>query len=375
MRRSFWAGVLGTCVAACAAGCGGGGSGPTPPPNPLYVSTCRGSDGNSGDQGHPLRTISRAAQIALDAYKIYVGSGTYDEGVTTTTQGAAPRGLQFIADVTGTYTGDQPGPVIVAGFDLPNSGCVGAPPVCGLIDGFEVTGGAAGGIVLKSHSDAFTVQNCIVHDNRGPGIHVQDSSAVLIFNNLVYNNNGEGVGLVGPTAGSPNARVYNNTIVDNTSHGLTVGTTQAASPKATVQNNIIESNDTSSPSENIKVITTPHDSETGYQGDFNLVSPKSYSPAGIKGPDDINVDAQFKDISRGDFHLQAASPAIDAGTALDLPDPQLTAFRARTTTGTSADTGVLDLGFHYPTSSLQLTPRPCPQTPHPTPSPTPTVVP
>ena len=53
-----------------------------------------------------LRTISRAVEIAGDSYRIYVGAGTYGEGVTTDRQGRPARYLRIIADIDGRYTGD-----------------------------------------------------------------------------------------------------------------------------------------------------------------------------------------------------------------------------------------------------------------------------
>jgi parallel beta-helix repeat protein len=333
-------------LGACGGGGGGGAFVPACSGSTCYVRT-NGSDTNTGaDPDHALKTISKAAQIAGDGYTIIVGAGTYREGVTTRTSGAAPQGLRFIADVSGTQTQDAGAVIIVvpagnlvaAGFKLSGA-------AAGLIDGFEIRGAADGGIVLKSHSDDFTVQNCVIHDNSGDGIRVQDSASVLVFNNLVYKNGGAGVGIVGTVAGSPNARVYSNTIADNTDHGITVGTTSASSPNALIRNNIVQHNDNFVPQENIKVITNPR-SDVGYDEDFDLVFPPSFFPAGQTH--EVVSDAQFVGESVDEFHLLITSPAINAGDALNLPDDQLRNFRARTTTGSGADNGVLDLGFHFP---------------------------
>jgi len=331
--------------------CGGGGGSSPPPIPPCSVSeqTCyvamRGSDTNLGDRTHPLRTIAKAAQIAFNGYTITVGPGQYAGEITTRSVGVAPQGLVFLADPTGASTGDSPGAVVItaagAGFKLSNS-----PGT--RIDGFTITGAADAGIVLKSGCNDFIIQNCIVHDNSGDGIRVQDSAGVLVFNNLMYNNGGEGIGLVGTVSGSPDARVYSNTIYNSTDHGITIGTTTAASPNASVRNNIVEGNDSMAPSENIKVILSPR-SDVGYDGDYNLVYPATYNPAGLRGAHDLAADAMFVNPPAGDFHLQSASKAVDRGGPLNVVDSEISILHSRTTVGgkKNLDSGQLDLGFHY----------------------------
>jgi parallel beta-helix repeat protein len=353
MRETANLGVLvSMCSALVLSACGGGGgnsSGP-PPPNPLYVSARSGSDTNLGDQSHPLASVVKAAQLAQNGYNIIVAPGKYQGGVTTIAVGKAPQGLQFVADTSGAQTGSPAGPVVIdgtgfdAGFKLVNSDGT-------LIDGFTVIGTTTNnvGILIKSASDNFVVRNCIVHDNGDDGIRVQDSQNVLIFNNLIYNNSGHGIAMVGTPGfpngqGSLNGHVISNTIYHNAGHGIQFGNSTVASPHGFVRNNIVEN----SGAENIKVFTIPR-SDLNYSEDFDLVFPPTFFPTNppIQHPDDITVDARFVSTSREDFHLKADSPAINAG---DVLDPALTAqLTARTTTGETADNdGQLDLGYHFP---------------------------
>lgn len=311
-----------------------------PPPNPLYVRVT-GSDTNNGaDPANALRTIGKATQLARSGYLIIVGPGTYREGVTTVAVGAAPQGVQFIADLAGAQTGDSPGEVkldgtgtgATTGFNLLNS-------VGSLVDGFTITGFPDAGITIKGGSNEFTIQNCIITNNTGDGIRVQDSAAVLVFNNLIADNGGAGVGIIGQISGSPDARVLSNTMVGNDARGLIIGTTGAASPRALVHNNIVQGNGGDA---NIKVFTNPR-SDLGYDGDYNLVFPGTYLPNDINGSHDFSGDAQFT----ADFHLQATSPAINAGGPLNIPNSQTALLRGRTTTGIGADVGVFDMGFHF----------------------------
>jgi parallel beta-helix repeat protein len=342
--------------------CGGGGSSPaSPPPNPLFVRAS-GNDANSGaDAAHALQTISRAAEIARDNYKIIVGPGTYNENVTTTAQGGAPQGLIFIADTAGTRTGDPPNPVVVnaagtgqAGFKFSNSSGT-------LIDGFTITGAVDAGIVIKSHCDDFVIQDCVIFNNNGDGIRIQDSANVLIFNNLVYANSGKGIGVgtVATTAASaPNADVINNTIFGNGDRGITVGNSTIPSMSTFVRNNIVQNNGIGAvPTlENIKVFAPP----TGYDEDFCLVAPPTYLPANLAGKHDVGGDAVFVDAGGGNFHLHSNSPALNAGDSLgglmttDFTRNKVVTLKDfladRTTTGIGCDQSAVDMGFHYPLS-------------------------
>ncbi len=337
-------------ISACGGG-GGGGSSAAPPPNPLFVRVSGRDTNSGGDPSHALRSISKAAQIAQSGYQIIVGPGTYIDGVNANRVGPMPQALMFIADVDGTQTGDKPGPVVIdatgsavgAGFSL--SDTPGS-----LIDGFTIGGGGDAGIVIKSGSTDFVIRNCIVANNPGDGIRVQDSSSVLVFNNVVYSNGGMGIGIVGGISGSPDAQVYSNTVFGNGNRGITVGNSKAASPGAMVHNNIVQDNGTGNnpPLENIKVFTSPR-SDLRYDGDYNLVFPGTYLPGtSVIGMNDINTDAQFVNANADNFHLRPQSPAIDKGGPLaGLPNSEALVLRQRTTTGTNLDTGQLDMGFHF----------------------------
>ena len=312
----------------------------------------RGSDTNSGaDADHAFQTISYAVSVVPDSYKIIVGPGMYSEAVSTDRAvGKPPKALSLIADPTGQQTKDARGDVVIdatnkaigAGIRVSNSDHT-------LIDGFRITGGKDAGIVVKSGSSNLTVQNCIVHDNPGDGIRIQDSPNVLVFNNLVYANGGMGIGLVGPVSGSPGARVYSNTVYGNRDRGITVGTSSTTSTGATIHNNIVQNNGLkSTPTlENIKVFTN---SLSGIDEDYNLVFPAKYLPGNLAGTHDLSADAVFVAPGQDDFHLSKdnpESPAIDGGGPLNIADQWITILHQRTTTGTNLDTGTLDLGFHF----------------------------
>lgn len=319
-----------------------------------------GNDRNSGAEPvSALRQITTAGKLARDGYTIVVGPGTYDGDVTLATVGESPNGVLFVADPTGGQTGDAPGPVIVkatgtAGFTLSSS-------PGSLIDGFTINGGADGGIVIKSGkgggSDNLTIQDCVIFGNTGDGIRIQDSANVTVFNNLVFQNRGNGIVIAGQGAGSKNASVTNNTVVSNGIRGLVVGNTSAASPGAFVHNNIFQAN---GGDVNLKVYSPPPNtvprSDVNYDGDFNLVSPGTYQPAGIDNNHDLIVDARFASGACPAsvlpavcvYHLQANSPAINKGDSSITVDQQKRLRGLTTTGGTMCDQAALDIGFHYP---------------------------
>jgi parallel beta-helix repeat protein len=354
MQRRVPIRVVGVLVVMLASACGGGGGDAAPappPPNPLYVRT-RGSDTNTGaDPANALRTITKAAQIALDGYDIIVGAGTYREGVTTDRRGTPARALRFVADFDGSRTGDAGAVMLNAANTSENAGFSISRSPGTVIDGFTITGGGDAGIVIKSSSHNFTIQNCVLANNPGDGIRVQDSSNVVIFNNLIYGSGQDGIAIAGQSSGSPNAHLFNNTVVSNRNQGILIGNSNAASPNAALQNNIVQDNDLSD-GINIKIFTPPPAnvprSDVGYDEDFDLIFPARFQPTSLpRGDHSLFVDARFTNQGLADFHLSAASPAIDAGSDAGLTSAQTATLRARTTTGATRDTGELDLGYHF----------------------------
>lgn len=348
-----------TCVlfAACGSGGGGGGNGgPNPPPPQgvtLYVRESGNDDASGRSPDEALRTVTRAAQFLAPNVTVYVGPGFYEGGVDIdgldSTENAP---VQLIADPQGEFTGDAPGEVVIDA-----DGGIFAVRVSRtefvLIDGFILVGANAGetAVQIRSESANATVQNCVI-SNAGPadGVRVQNSNDVLIFNNLIFDNN-RGIRIAD---GAQNARIINNTIVDNASTGIAIGGANeqnVASTGAELRNNIIQGNKNNV---SIAVDDGPPSSRADYSGDFNLAfapdlgdQTKTYRPAVIQGENDVNEDALFVDLADGDFRLSADSPARDAGTG-DIGGALLNALFERTTSADDRlDTAPVDMGYHY----------------------------
>jgi parallel beta-helix repeat protein len=204
---------------------------------------------------------------------------------------------------------------------------------------------------VRSTSPNVTIRNCIITNN-ADGIRVQNSTDVLLFNNLIYDNSNRGIRIAD---GATRARIVNNTIVNNNNRGLAVGGANdagVACTDATVRNNIIQDNNNVS----ISIDDGPPSSLDGYTGNFNLVyfagledQTKTYRPTTIVGANDVNEPARLTDPAAEDYTLdQAASPAVDAGTG-NIGDALVSALFDRTTSPDGApDRPPVDLGYHAP---------------------------
>jgi parallel beta-helix repeat protein len=351
------ASAFGLALLGFSMSCGGGDS-VSLPPDPLYVSV-NGDDENPGDRTAPMASISAAARRALDGYTIIVSPGIYEEAVTTDRQGTPAQELAFVADVTGELAGTAPGNVViraplplgdteVTAFKLNSSADT-------VIDGFQITRGGGGGIVINNSPGA-RVQNCVIFDNRGrngDGIRVQNSFNVTLFNNLIYRNSSAGIRIAG-TPGSGNAQVLNNTLYRNGQRGVSVGNTEAASTGTFLRNNILHSNGNADVIPlNVRVITDPP-STTGYSGDFNVVFPATYAPASLANAarNDVNEDPLFvnpDDRSNPNFRVDTASLALDAGTRSIGSDTLADCLVLWSIAADGGfDEGRIDIGYHYP---------------------------
>lgn len=124
----------------------------------------------------------------------------------------------------------------------------------------------------------------------GDGLLVGGSGHV-VYNNLIYDTGGPYSCLTINYSGPYDNRIYNNTLCDCGRYGI-----ENHGVNSTLENNIIH--DTAG----IPI----YDAGLGTIQDHNLCS---YDCA-------VSGDPLFVDQGAGDFHLQAESPAIDAGTDL-----------------------------------------------------------
>jgi parallel beta-helix repeat protein len=325
-----------------------------------------GNDSNPGTSpGAALQTLTKAATLLAPGTTVYVGPGHYTEPtpgkiLITGVAGTASAPIHLIADTTGSHTGDPAGDVTLdAGGDTVTLNLTKSTFF--VIDGFTLTGAlpkpspspvSGTEIEVRSGSNNVTIQNCIVgQSSTADGIRIDGSTDALVFNNLISETD-RGILISGAATG---ARVINNTIVNTQRTGVALTVKSGSAPTgATLTNNVLEAQGTHLA---INVDQGPPSAQDGYAGNFNLAfeasqsdQTKDYSPVGINGTNDLNVDGLLINlgVSPPDVHLSHDSPAIDAGD--DSIDAALvSALTARSTRDDgSLDRTPLDLGYHYP---------------------------
>lgn len=160
----------------------------------------------------------------------------------------------------------------------------------------------AGGAIYCDHYSCETIADNIIVANRAPGgsgggIFVWGHSTPMIVNNLMIANEAEYGGAINCfTDSSPT--ILHNTISGNVAvEGGGVATGYYSTP--TIVNSILWGNTPDQITGDAKVSFS--DIQDGYQGEGN-----------------IDIDPIFLDPAREDYHLSFDSPAIDAGTDVDL---------------------------------------------------------
>ncbi|SCY71753.1 Ig-like domain-containing protein [Microvirga guangxiensis] len=180
----------------------------------IYVSTT-GSDSNSGASGSPVKTISKASQLAKAGDTVLVGAGTYKGLVTISSSGSASAPI--------TYKPVDGAKVIIDGAGTPtNSSLVTISGNYVVFQGFEVQNAQRTGISLWESHDVKVLNNK-VHDSVRAGIFSGASSVGTSYNNVIEGN-----------------EVWNN-VKENTSKNSSSGWAQAigayASDNLTIRNN------------------------------------------------------------------------------------------------------------------------------------------
>jgi parallel beta-helix repeat protein/VCBS repeat-containing protein len=208
----------------------------------LYVSTT-GSDSNSGTSTSPVKSITRAAQLAQPGDTVMVHGGTYNSTVTISKSGTASAPITF-KPVSGEH-------VIIDGSQTSSgSTLVTIDGDYVTFQGFEVRNAQKVGISLWTTHDSKVLNND-VHDSERAGIWAGGSTSTDSYNNLIdgnkvwhnvqENSGGSSSGGWAQAIGlyaSDGTIIRNNTSYDNYGEGIGVQSTIGAK----VTGNIVRDN-------------------------------------------------------------------------------------------------------------------------------------
>lgn len=352
-------------------------------PQFTFVRANGSADNDGLSPQNAFASLYDAGLKATSGTTIVIGPGTYREGDIRVRLNVSD--VTFLADPSGSLTGDPPGPVLIdaAGCErcLPSSSgttclpcddtgfvLVDAPDTT--IDGFHITGARQAGIQVRRGSGGSVIRNNVVFSNALRGIESlvggspsaldQPIDGVSFINNLVYANGSGGIRV----SETINAVVQNNTVYGNgiataMSTAIFVGNPSSPIPTrgVVVQRNIVQAN------HDVGILVDSRARE-GYVTGFNVAlglinpllayagnTPRADSdhlgdallvnPAGVDG---TLGGAGFAD---DDFRLQQGGVVVSPAVDIDFGDLD-SLIHGTTASSGVPDRGPADAGYHYP---------------------------
>ena len=318
-----------------------------------YYLSGAGSDRNPGNACRPWRTIRHADRVVEAGDSVYVRGGTYGaRGVRATiaSAGTAARPIAWARE-PGAARPVFHGQLRISGDHNRVSGILFQGPTGSIrgaeedvvvwldADGLElehseVRDGRGHAGIFVSDSRNFAIRNDYVHRNGNSfnldqGIYV-DSGSGRIQNNVIASNYAWGVQLYPRSAG---VTVNHNTIVGNGRGGVIVA---ADASRSRVANNIVSGNGEYG-------IYAYDLAGVGNVATNNLLwdQPLNTYGAGLGFGSDLVADPRF--VGGLSFQIDAASPAVDAGSAPAVADDFAGAHRLG-----RADLGAYEYGSPVP---------------------------
>jgi parallel beta-helix repeat protein len=179
------------------------------------------------------------------------------------------------------------------------------------------------------------VENNVIHGNGaggGSGINMDGVTDSVVRNNLVFDHHSSGVSLyrIDGATGSTNNLVVNNTFI-TAADGRWAVNISGGSTGNTVLNNVLYTFHSFRGAISIDAASRP-----GFVSDYNSVMDRfsidggntriglaAWQALGYDAHSFLAVPADHFVDPDSDFHLQASSPALDAGTATDAPPTDL----------------------------------------------------
>jgi hypothetical protein len=308
-------------------------------------------------------TIQQALDAAANGDRVLVDSGTYPGNITflgknvSLESRSGPNVTVIEGHLTDFYTPAVtigPGGAIVGftitggaayfggGMEIHDVGDNGPLVRGNIFDGNTAFVGGFGSAIAGNNASA-TIENNVFRNNIGDLQHVAgvvafvNSSEPRITNNLFENNTTRAINLT-VTSLNCSLLIVNNTIVNNPA-GIHIDG-RFGDLDIIVRNNIIANNDIGIErvfgNGNINI---DHNLVFGNDIDFADIPDQT----GMNG--NISVPPAFVSPSAGNYRLQLASPAVDAGIGLEAPANDLDG-NARPVDGNLDGTAEFDLGAY-----------------------------
>lgn len=322
----------------------------------VYVSSAHGSDGGTGSEHDPWRTVQRAVDSAEPGQIIMLREGVYPEWVNWWLSGGtadAPITLQAHPGERAVITGSlqiRVDWVRVSGLVFRGGTSANRKDVLLYVSGGdhieishnELFGSVSSAIFLGDGGDTaddVRVVNNHIHDNGDSGnfdhgVYCGHARGVLVANNVIERNTAFGVQLY---PDCDDALVSNNTIVGNGRAGVIVGgDSETASDRDRVVNNVI--------ARNSEAVVGYWPGPTGRDNrvERNLIGDNRENTVHgeLKDVGNMLRSPRFVDYRTGDYRLVSRSAGVDDAIGRFSPDTDFVG-RARPD-GRFADLGAFE---------------------------------
>jgi parallel beta-helix repeat protein len=188
-------------------------------PGLLYVNVSSGNDGNAGTAAAPLKTVTKAMQVAKTGTIVQLAAGNYTAATGEVFPIVIPMGV--------TVRGDEPNKG--NGFGFTGSGSYVSPSFGpqnitfrldhgAQLQGVTVTNPARLGTGVWVESSSPTIAHCTFTQNQREGVFVTGNGRPLVTDCIFVRNAVNGLSIVREAKGE-----YRNNTCQNTGLGIAVG--------------------------------------------------------------------------------------------------------------------------------------------------------